>query len=125
MEDLATFGKLVLFVSIVNVWFFRVNRGTQWRGGEATSLKEEFEVYGLSQAMMYMVGFLKVASALALMASIWYPALAIPAAAALAFLMAGAVWMHLRVGDPLKKSLPAFLFFLLSVFIWLQATGVI
>lgn len=125
MEDVATLAKLILFASIVNVWFFRVNRGTQWRGGEAANLREEFEVYGLSKATMYMVGVLKVVSALALMASLWYPALAIPASAAMAFLMAGAVWMHLKVKDPPRKALPAFLFFLMSVFIWLQATGVI
>ena len=123
MEDLATLAKLILFVSIVNVWFFRVNRGTQWRGGEATNLKEEFKVYGLSPTMMVMVGVLKVSSAIALMLSIWYPSLAIPAAAAMGFLMAGAVWMHLKVKDPLKKALPAFLFLLLSAFIWSQATG--
>lgn len=125
MEDLANLAKLILFVSIVNVWFFRVNRGTRWRGGEAANMREEFQVYGLSETMMYMVGLLKVLSAIALVLSIWYPSLAIPAAAAMAFLMAGAVWMHLKVGDPIRKSLPAFLFLLLSAFIWLHATGVI
>ena len=125
MEDLATLAKLILFVSIVNVWFFRVNRGTRWRGGEATNLKEEFQVYGLSSTMMVMVGVLKVGSAVALILSIWYPFLAIPAAAALGFLMAGAVWMHLRVKDPLKKAFPAFFFLLLSAFIWSHATGII
>ena len=125
MEDLANLAKLILFVSIVNVWFFRVNRGTRWRGGEAANMREEFQVYGLSETMMYMVGLLKVLSAIALVLSIWNPSLAIPAAAAMAFLMAGAVWMHLKVGDPIRKSLPAFLFLLLSAFIWLHATGVI
>ena len=74
---------------------------------------------------MLMVGTLKVVSAIVLVISIWYPFLAVPASAAMGFLMVGAIWMHLRVRDPLKKSLPAFLLLLLSVFIWLASTGVL
>jgi hypothetical protein len=125
MEDLVILSKLVIFAGIVNVWFFRIDKGTQWRGGEAGSMQEEFEVYGLSRAMMVMVGTLKVLSAIALVLSIWFPFLAIPASAAMGFLMIGAIWMHLRVKDPLKKSLPALILLLLSVFIWLYSTGLL
>ena len=125
MEDLVVAAKIILFVSIVNVWFFRANRGTQWRAGEAKSMKEEFKLYGLSETMMYSVGFLKVLSAIGLIGSIWFPVLAIPASAAMGFLMVGAIWMHLKVKDPIKKALPAFVFLLLSVFIWLYSTGLI
>ena len=88
-------------------------------------MQEEFKVYGLSKAMMLMVGALKVLAAIALALSIWYPVLAIPASAAIGFLMVGAIWMHLRVRDPLKKSLPAAILLLLSAFIWLYSTGVL
>lgn len=125
MEDFVTAAKIILFVSIVNVWFFRANRGTRWRGGNAESMKEEFKVYGLSETMMYMIGVLKVLSAVGLIVSIWYPMVAIPASAAMGFLMTGAIWMHLRVKDPIKKALPAFTFLLLSGFIWLYSTGMI
>ena len=125
MEDLVIVAKLVIFASILNVWFFRVKRGTQWRGGNAGSMQEEFKVYGLSETMMYMIGALKVLAAFGLMLSIWLPVLAIPSAAAMGFLMAGAIWMHLKIRDPLKKSLPAFIFLLLSAFIWMEATGLI
>ncbi|MEJ2161833.1 MAG: DoxX family protein [Robiginitalea sp.] len=125
MQDLVIVAKLILFVSIINVWFFRVKRGSRWRGGDAGSMREEFKVYGLSETMMYMIGALKVMAALALVLSIWLPMLTIPGAAAMGFLMAGAIWMHLKVGDSLSKSLPAFIFLLLSVFIWAQATGLI
>ncbi len=125
MEDLVTLSKLIIFAGIINVWFFRANKGTQWRGGGAGSMQEEFKVYGLSRGMMFMVGALKVLSAFALVVSIWYPFLAIPASAAMGFLMVGAIWMHLRVKDPLKKSLPAFLLLLLSAFIWLYSTGLL
>lgn len=125
MEDLVTAAKLILFVSIINVWFFRVNKGTRWRAGEAKTMEEEFQVYGLSKTMMYMIGALKIIAALGLAASIWFPFLAIPSAAAMGFLMAGAIWMHLRVGDPLVKSAPAFIFLLLSAFIWIYTTGLL
>ncbi|MGB5188671.1 DoxX family protein [Robiginitalea sp.] len=125
MEDLVMAAKIILFVSIVNVWFFRANRGTQWRAGDSKNMKEEFKIYGLSETMMYSVGFLKVLSAIGLIVSIWFPVLAIPASAAMGFLMVGAIWMHLKVKDPLKKALPAFLFLLLSAFIWLYSTGLI
>jgi hypothetical protein len=75
--------------------------------------------------MMFMVGALKVLAALALVISIWYPFLAIPSSAAIGFLMIGAIWMHFRVRDPLKKSLPAATLFLLSAFIWLYSSGMI
>lgn len=125
MEDLVTLSKLIIFVGILNVWFFRVNKGTQWRGGQAGSMQEEFKVYGLSRTMMFMVGTLKVLAAMVLVLSIWFPFLAIPASAAMGFLMIGAIWMHFRVRDPLKKSLPAAILFLLSAFIWLYSTGVL
>jgi len=125
MEDLVAAAKIILFVSIVNVWFFRASRGTRWRAGDAGNMKEEFRVYGLSETMMYAVGILKVLSAIGLIVSLWFPALAIPSSTAMGFLMVGAIWMHLKVNDPLKKALPAFLFLLLSVFVWLYSTGLI
>jgi len=125
MEDLVIVAKLIIFVSILNVWFFRVRRGTRWRGGNAGSMREEFKVYGLSETMMNMIGALKVLAALGLVLSIWLPYLAIPSSAAMGFLMIGAIWMHLKIRDPLSKSLPAFIFLLLSAFIWMEATGLI
>jgi uncharacterized membrane protein YphA (DoxX/SURF4 family) len=80
---------------------------TGWRGGTAKNLKEEFEVYGLPGWFMGVVGFLKLLLATLLIAGIWLPALTRPAAAGMAVLMLGAVAMHVKVKDPLKRSLPA------------------
>ena len=107
--------KIFIAISIVNVWFLRFNKSTQWRGGSSSSMKEEFETYGLSNSFMYIIGALKLLCALLLVISIWYPEFTTPAAAGMAVLMAGAVSMHLRVKDPLKKSFPAFSFLLLSL----------
>lgn len=114
--------KVFIFLSIVNVWFFRFNRQTPWRGGQAASMKEEFKTYGLSETVMYLVGGLKVLAAALLLVSIWIPSLTLPAAGTMGVLMAGAISMHLRVKDPLQKSLPAFTFLVLSVFLILNAT---
>ena len=61
-----------------------------------------------------MVGALKIGAALVLIAGVWI-ALPVRAAAGLvAALMVGALAMHVKVGDPLMKSLPAALMLALS-----------
>jgi hypothetical protein len=71
-------------------------------------MREEFAVYGLPGWVMYGVGGLKVVAALSLLAGIWVHVVVLPAAAVVAVLMVGALAMHLKVRDPLAKSLPAF-----------------
>ena len=109
--------KIFIAISIINVWFLRFNRPTPWRGGSSQSMLEEFQTYGLSKNMMYAIGGLKILFALGLVISVWHPFLATPSAAGMAILMAGAVSMHIRVKDSLKKSFPAFSFLLLSLLI--------
>ena len=74
---------------------------------------EEFGVYGLPGWSVYVVGFLKVLFAVMLLVAVGIPWLALPGAIGLGLLMLGAIIMHLKVGDPMKKSLPAFLLLLL------------
>ena len=58
--------------------------------------------------MTYVVGALKVGAAVCLVAAgFWLPRLVFPAASAVCVLMVGALAMHLKIGDPLKKSVPA------------------
>ncbi len=115
--------KAFIFFSIVNVWFFRFGKPTSWRAENANSMKEEFKAYGLSDAMMYVVGALKVLFSVLLLVSIWSENLAVPAAAGMAILMLGAIIMHFKIGDPIKKSFPAFSFLLLSAGIILYHLG--
>lgn len=123
METAVIASKVILFLSIVNVWFFRFNKPTPYRGSGAANMKEEFKAYGLSEAMVYMIGGLKVLAATGLLVSIWVPELAVPSAATMGLLMLGAIAMHIKVKDPVSRSIPAFIFFLLSLFIWLDGTG--
>lgn len=117
MDYILIAAKVGIFVSIMNVWFFRFNKKTPYRGGDASSMKAEFASYGLSETMVYLIGSLKVLSALSLLISIWVAQLTIPAAALMAILMLGAIFMHFKIKDPLVKSLPAFIFLLLSLLI--------
>lgn len=112
--SISTVLQVVVALGLLNVWLVRSGKATSYRGGSSRTLKEEFAVYGLPDAVFYVVGTLKVLSAVALIAGIWYPALVLPAAAVVAVLMVGALVMHFKVGDPIMKSLPAFLMLLMS-----------
>jgi hypothetical protein len=105
--------QLVVGLGLLNVWLVRPKSPTAYRGGGARSLKEEFAVYGLPSAVFYTVGGLKIAAGLILVAGVW---LALPvrlAAGVVAALMVGALLMHVKVRDPLKKAVPATVMLLL------------
>jgi hypothetical protein len=84
-------------------------------------MKEEFAAYGLSESTMYIIGALKVLSALGLIVSIWVPMLTLPSAGLMAILMVGAILMHVKIKDSPKQSMPAAIFLLLSLFIISQS----
>ncbi len=92
---------------ILNVWFNRFDKDTGYRGGGATNMKEEFSEYGFSEQQMYAVGATKVGLALALLVGLFVPRIVRPAALGLAAFMVGAIAMHVKVGDPVKRSAPA------------------
>jgi hypothetical protein len=107
MESLLIALKLIVALGILNVWLLRSGKVTAYRGGDAKNLREEFAAYGLPFWFMCLTGVLKVGLALALLASIWLPKLAQPAAIGMGVLMLGAFVMHLKVRDPVRKALPS------------------
>jgi hypothetical protein len=107
--------QVIIALGILNVWLLRYGKPTAWRGGGAQNMKEEFKVYGLPDAFVTVIGFLKLTLAVLLIAGIWFPVVTQPAAIGMAVLMLGAVAMHVKVGDPPKKSLPAFTMLVLSL----------
>lgn len=119
MEYLIIALKVIVGLSILNVWLIRANKSTAWRGGDAGNMVDEFKAYGLPVWFMWVVGSLKVILALLLLISIFYSQVEAIAAYGIAILMLGAVAMHIKIGDPLKKSFPAFTFLVLSVLIGL------
>jgi hypothetical protein len=107
MRSLAITAQLVAALGIANVWLMRFGKPTSWRGGGARTMREEFEVCGLPLWSLPAIGSLKLMLATLLIAGIWVPQLAKPAAIGLGLLMLGAVAMHMRVSDDFRKSVPA------------------
>ena len=99
--------QLIISIGLINVWLLRFNKATEYRGGNAKNMNEEFMAYGLPEWSMYLVGFLKVAIAIMLIISIWIEELLFYNLIVLTALMIAAVFMHLKVKDPIKKSYPA------------------
>jgi hypothetical protein len=109
--------KLAVGLSILNVWLLNRNKSTPWRAKNANNMTEEFAAYGLSPAIMIVVGTLKCLFAVLLIVSIFYQGVEWVGAAGIAILMAGAISMHFKIGDPIKKSLPAAIFLILSLLV--------
>lgn len=109
--------QLVAGLGIFNVWLLRPKKQTSYRGGNADNMKEEFAHYGLPAWSVGVIGFFKLVSATGLILGIFLPMLALPSAILLAVLMAGALSMHLKVGDPFKKSIPALGMLIISLVI--------
>lgn len=117
MEYLRIALQLIVALSLLNVWLLQNKKPSRWRGGNATTLIEEFKVYGLPIWLFYVVGFLKVGLSIVLLVGIFYPFLIQPAAIGLAVLLLGSIVMHLKIKDPLIKSIPAFLFLMMCLLI--------
>ena len=99
--------QLIIAVGLINVWLLRFKKATDYRGGDATNMKEEFIAYGLPVWLMYFVGAMKISIAIMLIISFWVEELLVYNLVALAVLMIAAVFMHVKVKDPIKKSYPA------------------
>jgi hypothetical protein len=107
MINTMTVLQAILGLGLLNVWLLRSRSATSYRGGASRNLRDEFAAYGLPTWFFYLIGILKVGTAVALLVGIWIPALVQPAAGLLVVLMLGALVMHLKIRDPMVKSLPA------------------
>ena len=114
METVGIIAQIGASLWILNVWILRFNKETEYRGGDAKNMREEFQTYGFPSWAVYLIGGTKLSLAVLLLVGIWVESLVRPAAVGLAVLMAGAIGMHLRVGDRLKKAMPAISVFTLS-----------
>jgi hypothetical protein len=110
---------LQIFVafSVLNTWLLRYNQPSKWRAGNAGTILEEFEVFGLPDWSCYAIGTIKVLLSILLVMAVWYPELKQLAALGLAITLLGAVVLHIKAGDPFIKSLPAAFFFVLCLVI--------
>ena len=123
MKIVGRIAQTVAALWILNVWFNRFNKDTGYRGGAATNMREEFEEYGFSKDQMYVVGAAKVSLAALMLAGHAVPKLVRPASAGLAMFMLGAIGMHVKVKDPIKRSMPAITVLTLSTVSAVLADG--
>jgi uncharacterized membrane protein YphA (DoxX/SURF4 family) len=114
LNTIASVLQILVGLGLLNVWLLRRQSATAYRGGAAKNLKEEFAAYGLPAPMFYIVGGLKIICGVELLVGLAYPPVVLPAAAVVAVLMVGAVAMHLKVGDPVTKYVPATLMLAMS-----------
>ena len=89
MKTLVQICQIIVGCGLLNVWLLRFNKRTAYRGGLSANMSGEFAAYGLPGWSCYFVGFLKVASALALLAGLLYPPIVLPAAAVLCAVTVG------------------------------------
>lgn len=115
MFSITIFLQLIVALGLLNVWIIRSNQETPYRGSHSSSLKKEFAAYGLPLWSFYVIGFLKIGSALLLLLGLWIPFLVFPSALVISLLMLGALCMHIKVRDPLKKLLPALIMLFFSI----------
>lgn len=106
--------QLVVGLGLLNVWLLRARSATDYRGGEATTLREEFRAYGLPDFVFYVVGGLKIVAGIVLLVGLWVDLPIRLAAGLVVLLMVGALAMHVKVGDPPMRSVPAALMLLMS-----------
>ena len=106
LKNLSKVLSVFVGLTIINVWLFRSNRSTSYRGGDATNLIEEFAVYGLEDYFL-IIGIIKVSLAIILILSLYYNKLRLFASLGIAIMMLVAINMHMSVVDELIKLTPA------------------
>jgi len=116
-----------LFVSILvtNVWLFRFNKETPYRGGNAKNMIEEFAAYGLDLNTMYLVGSLKIIASLGLIIGLLKTKISVYSSLLMAILMAGAIYFHFKISDPAIKYFPSALMLTCSVFIYFSSKKIL
>ena len=106
MKLLSKILSVIVGLTVINVWLFRSGKSTSYRGGDASSLMEEFVVYGLGDYFL-TIGIIKVGLAILLILSLYFQKLRLISASGIGIMMLVAIYMHFSVGDELIKSMPA------------------
>lgn len=100
--------QLIVGASILFVWLFRSNVPTNFRVGQAQSLREEVIEAGFPDYVYDVMRIVKPIFAFFLIMGIVWNPITLPCMAFTTIFMIGAVAMHIKVRDNLIKMLPAF-----------------
>jgi len=109
MEKAKLIIQIIIAVGIFNVWLLNFKASSKYRGGDSQNMPDEFKAYGFKSWFMKLIGFLKLSLAVLLVVGIWFPILIDISAFMMGCLMIGAIFVHIKINDPIIKSIPAFL----------------
>ena len=129
MKQIEKIIILVISIIVLNVWLVRPKVheffGFSFRGGDAESLLDEFAIYGISSETFYLVGFVKVTTALMLLAGLKYSWMKLPASILMTLFMTAAFYMHYTVADEIIKFVPSGILLSLSLILVMINKGVV
>lgn len=114
MENIKLIIQIVIAIGIFNVWLLNFKKRSKYRGGNSQNMTEEFTAYGFNNWFMKIIRFSKLSLACLLIAGIWFPNLVDVSAFLIGCFMIGTIGVHIKINDPLIKSLPAFTILALS-----------
>ena len=106
-------GVAVIVLEVLLGLAFVVSGGQKLAG--AKGMRKEFERFGYSARFMYLTGLLEVAGAMGMFAGLFAPLWGALAGLLLSAVMAGAVYSHVRAGDPAVQAVPASVLLVLAV----------
>ena len=116
-RELISVFQVIISLSVLKIWIINFNKPSQWRSGNSKTMKEEFEAYGLPDWSLYTVGFLKCAFSIGLIVGLWIPEIIQLSAFGIVFFMFFSIMMHIKIKDPIIKSLPEFILLILSTLV--------
>lgn len=105
-------GVVVIVLEVLLGLAFVVSGGQKLAG--AKGMRKEFERFGYSARFMYLTGLLEVAGAVGMFAGLFAPVWGALAGLLLATVMGGAVYSHVRAGDPVGEAVPASMLLVLA-----------
>jgi tellurite resistance protein TehA-like permease len=114
MMDYITVAQLIVAVSVLYVWIFRMD-----------NIIKEFKQFGLSDLTRSFVGATKIALSTLLIVGIWYPELVLIPSFIMGLIMMAAQYFHFEARNPFIKRLPSLLLLILCVFITLASLDII
>jgi len=112
MNITATLAQVVVALSVLYVWIFRLE-----------NVEREFREYHLSNVVRNLVGAFKISLSALLIVGVWNPSLVVVPALLMALMMFCAQIAHFRAKHVWQKYMPSFALLLLSLFTAEVASG--
>ena len=107
MTDFSDILQLLVGVTILVVWLVRSHVRTNFRVGDAATLREEVSEVGLPDWFYDIIKIIKPFFAFFLLLGLFYRPLTLPCMVFTTIFMIGAIWMHVKAKDNFYKIIPA------------------